>query len=570
MVQARKLIEEMEPYAAPAIVEAEVKLNQNESPYNLPPRLVEEIKTRLSSIQFNRYNEGTSKRVRELLGKKFSVSADQIIVGAGVDELLYYLIMAFVEKGDKLVRPVPSFAMYEICARVSGARDCAIFLGQDFELTEEFVRESIDAKLVFICRPNNPTSNSFDKMIIERIIKQTKGIVCIDEAYAEFAKENCLDFLKYENVLIFRTFSKAYSCAGVRLGYAISNEKIIDRMNRVRLPWNIGILSQIVGEIVLMNDDLFMSRVEEIKAERDQLFGEMKKFVRVLPSDSNFITFEVNDPKSVFGKLQEKGILIRNISKYPMLSKYLRVNVGTKEENRKFLEALKEICGKPGAVATATDSSDGIIFDIDGVLVDVSKSYREAIKQTASALSGRTITDADVEEIKKLPNSNNDWDVTYALITGVRNMASIDRNDPTYKKAKAKFQDLYLDGLRDKETPIAKSETLRTLSERGYKLGVVTSRPRDEAFYVLDRLFPGIFKPGYVVAQEDCDVEKPSPKPLLKAKQLMDCGVVVYVGDTINDALAARAADMKFVSVVPALEADYKIKDVNKIFEVLT
>ncbi|MBU0590680.1 histidinol-phosphate transaminase [Candidatus Micrarchaeota archaeon] len=566
MIKARKVIEELAPYAAPKVVEADVKLNQNESPYDMPLELREEIRRRLATTAFNRYNNGTSQRLRELLAKKFNTKADQIIVGAGMDELLYYLILAFVDKGDKIVRSVPSFSMYEICAKVTDANDKPILLSDNFELTEEFVRESNAAKLVFICTPNNPTSNSFDKKTIEKIIQNTDGLVCIDEAYAEFAEQDCLDFLKYENVIIFRTFSKAYSCAGVRLGYAIANPQIIDRLNRVRLPWNLNFFAQIVGEVVLENESIFIERIAEIKKERKRLISLMKSVVELLPSDCNFITFKVANPNLVFAKLLKNGILVRNISKYPKLENYLRVNVGTRQENNAFLKALKI------AVTTGQQSqgqSKGIIFDIDGVLVDVTKSYREAIKQTVASITGKNITNKDIEEIKKLPNSNNDWDVTYALITGIKDLKNIGRTNEQYKKAKDKFQELYLDGLRDQEEILISKETLTKLKQKGYKLGIVTSRPREEALYVLKQFTLEFFSEDCIIAQEDCEKEKPNPDPLLLVKQRMNCVSTIYVGDTINDRLATRAAKMRYISVTEDPESDSVISNVNQILEVL-
>jgi len=568
MIKARKIIEEMYSYAVPKIVDAEVKLNQNESPYDMPEKLRKELIKRLTNVSFNRYNDGSSQKLRLLLAKKFNVSIDQIIVGAGIDELLYYLAMAFIEKEDKVVRPVPSFSMYEICANVAGADDEPVMLSDDFLLSEEFVDKSKDAKLVFICTPNNPTSNSFDRKTIEKIIKTTNGIVCIDEAYAEFAEQDCLDFLKYDNVIIFRTFSKAYSCAGVRLGYALSNPIIIDRLNRVRLPWNINFFAQIVGEVVLENESIFEKRIMKIKKERERVFrriNEMNSLIEVLPSDCNFLTFKVANPDLVFAKLLEYGVLVRNISKYPKLEKYLRVSIGTKEENDKFLKALKSAL----AFSKSNTVIDGIIFDIDGVLVDVTNSYREAIKQTAQAITGTVFTNRDVQEIKKLPNSNNDWDVTYALIIGIKDLKSINRTCEQYKNVKDKFQELYFGGLRDQEEILISKETLTKLKRRGYKLGIVTSRPREEALYVLKQFIPKFFSENYIIAQEDCENEKPNPGPLLLAKERMGAKSILYIGDTINDRLAAKAAIMRYISVVKDPESDSVISNVNKILEVL-
>ncbi|MFH1785218.1 MAG: histidinol-phosphate transaminase [Candidatus Micrarchaeota archaeon] len=561
----RNNIRKMAPYPGPSETFGEVKLNQNESPYNLPKEVKQKIKEKIDVIDFNRYSEGSSKGLRERLGKKFNVDPDQVVLGCGMDELFYYTIMTFVSEGEKIVRPIPSFAMYKVCADVAGAKDAAVELGDKFKLTEKFVKESKDAKLTFLCRPNSQTGNSWDKKIIEKIIKGTSGIVFIDEAYAEFAQDDCLEFLKYENVIIGRTFSKVYSAAGVRLGYILANKRVAEYINRVRLPWNLSVLTQIIGEILLDNEETFLQKIPMLNANRKKMLTEMRKIVEVLDSETNFLSFKVKDAKRVFEGLEKRGILVRNITKYPKMSDYLRVNIGTDEENAKFLVALSEILGKGENSAKV----GAVIFDIDGVLVDVSQSYREAIKQTVKLISGREVCDADIDRIKQKPNSNNDWDVTYALVTGLDDLASIDRNDLFYTKIKQQFQELYLGSLRNCEIPIAKLGILKVLVEYGYKLGVVTSRPRTEAIYVLDRFFPNIFKPKCVVAQEDCKYEKPDPDPILLVMERMNCTSAIYIGDTVNDGLAARAAKLKFASVTQNLEADYLLKDVNEILGVL-
>ncbi|MFH1521306.1 MAG: histidinol-phosphate transaminase [Candidatus Micrarchaeota archaeon] len=560
MISPNKGIVEMRSYQSPAIIESEVKLNQNESPYNLPSEIVQKFNERMTKIKFNRYPDGSSTQLKKTIAKKFSVSPDQVMVGAGIDELLYYLMIAFLNNGDKVVRPVPSFAMYEICSKIFNAIDKPVMLSEDFELTEEFVTESKNAKIVFICRPNNPTSNSFNKKTIERVIKTTTGLVCIDEAYVEFTSDDCLDFLKYENVIIMRTFSKAYSCAGVRLGYAISNQAIIECMNKVKLPWNLSAMQQVLGELIIENDRVFSLMVAEIKSAKNDLLKEMEQIVPVLPSDSNFIVFKVENPLEVFNKLLAKGVLVRNISQYPKLDKYLRVSVGTKEENQRFVTALRE-CILP--------KQDGIIFDVDGVLVDVTQSYREAIKQTVKAIGGIEVSNKDIEKIKQKPNSNNDWDVCYALVYGIDNLKSVDRSSKSYLELKEKFQEIYLGNLRGFETSLIDVTLLQKLVSDGYKLGIVTSRPRAEALYVLDRLMPGIFDPNCIIALEDCSKEKPNPKPLLLAKKRICCPNAFYVGDTINDALAAKAAGMKFVSVTAGLQGDFNISNINEIKKVL-
>lgn len=535
----RKEVARMKAYARPPRIDAFVKLNQNESPFNIPEELVEAFIERLRKIDFNRYNEGSSENLRKLVAKKFKVSPEQVIMGCGIDELLYYLIFAFVNPEDKLVRPVPSFSMYPICAEVTSAKDVPVSLGKDYELTKEFEKESKDAKLTIICTPNNPTANSFSKKIIERVIKNASGLVCIDEAYAEFAGEDCAEFLKYENVILMRTFSKAYSGAGIRLGYAIANEKVVDYMNRLRLPWNVNIMTQVLGEILLENEAIFAERIKEIKGNRKKLASKLEKLVPTLSSDCNFILFEVENPDQVFEALTQSGVLIRNISKCPALGKYLRVNVGTEEENNRFIETLKR----------AIEPVDSVIFDIDGVLVDVSNSYRQAIIRTVMEFAGKRVSNSDIDKLKEIPGFNNDWDCTYALAKGIwKPLDGRQRNSGEYLKMKEYFQKIYLGELIQKEESLVELETLDYLAGLGYKIGVVTSRPREEALIALKNagLIPKYMSENSIVAQEDAK-EKPSPEGLLKSQKILGTRNTIYVGDTPSDRLAAFNAKMRFI-----------------------
>ncbi len=536
---AKKSVRLMAPYETPPLREAEAKLNQNESPLDIPGELKIKIAKSIRTTPLNRYFDGGSLQLCEAIARKYGVRAENVIVGAGIDELLYYLVLAFVEPGDRIVRPVPSFSMYEICARVSNAIDTPIMLDESFELNGEFVAAATNAKITFICTPNNPTGNSIDRARIKEILTTTSGIVCIDEAYAEFAKENCLGLLSYPNVIIMRTFSKLYSGAALRLGYAVADARIIEYMNRVRLPWNISAVSQAAGEILIQNDRLFEQRKKRILKNRDQLLKDLQKIVSVYPTDSNFILFKVDNSKKIFDTLLERGVLVRDVSNAPGLKGCLRVTVGTANENKKFISLLRAVL--------SNQKPDALIFDIDGVLVDVSQSYREAIKRTVEKETGRMPTDGEIEAVKQKPFSNNDWAVTYALATGFKgDLSTIDRTSALFIKLRNNFQSAYR-LFRDKEPLLIERALISEFQKRAIKIGFVTSRPRTEALYALGRI--GGVDPDFVVAQEDCDEEKPSPKPIQALLLRMQAKNPLYIGDTINDKLAAERARISYEPV---------------------
>lgn len=492
------------------------------------------------------------------------VECSQIVAGAGADEIIDMITKIFLEPGDRVIISTPTYSMYKICTEIAGGKTIEVPRESNYSIKVNKLTEAANqnnAKIIFICNPNNPDGSLITKQDIEKILQGFSGPVVVDEAYFEFCNETAIDLLaKYENLIIIRTFSKAFALAGARVGYAIASKEVVTQINKVRPPASISIISVQLALQALNNLGVMRTRVDTITTERERMKSDLEKlgFV-VYPSTTNFLLFRTSDQsdaKRLFEKALQKGYILRNLSTKKGTERCLRVTVRTKEDNDKLLNVFSNF-------------PDAIIFDIDGVLVDVSQSYNEAIKQTVNEFTGKIITPEDIQSIKKLPNSNNDWDVTYALITGITDLKTIDRNTQDYLKIKNKFQELYLGGLMDKEKLLITTTTLSQLKTQNYKLGVVTSRPREEAIYALRSLIKNFFPKPYIIALEDCDQEKPSPKPLLLAKQRMNCRNAIYVGDTINDQLAAKAAGMKFASVVPDLEADYRLKDVNQILEVL-
>lgn len=343
----RKELDCLKAYKTPDVVASECKLNQNESTLDVPLDLKEKIARESVSLAFNRYPDASYSRLREVVARKFGLRKENVIAGNGVDEVLYYFMLAFIGRGDKVVFPAPSFAMYAICAEVMGAKPVKVLLdSKNFDLTEKFVEESEDAKVVFLCSPNNPTGNCLNRKKINEIVESSKGLVVIDEAYADFSSSNCLDLLSNERVVVLRTMSKAFSAAGLRLGFGLACEEAVSAMDKVRLPWNLSGLSVRIGELLFENERVFAERVKKTVEERERLFKELKRLkgVVVFPSQANFLLFKtLLSPKIVYSSLLERGVQVRDVSGYELLEDCLRVSVGTREENGKFLNALGEV-----------------------------------------------------------------------------------------------------------------------------------------------------------------------------------------------------------------------------------
>lgn len=339
----RKNIKNLKPYKAKEIP-CKIKLDANESPFFV--KISDIVKN--IEIPLNRYPDPEALNLRKAISKRIKISIDNIMVGNGSDELIYYLILTF---GGPVLYPIPTFSMYGIIAQSVGVETVESKLDKKFDINEkEFLNliKNRRPSLIFISTPNNPTGNTFSSDKILKIIetaRQKNSLVVIDEAYVPFCSEKgFLPFLKdYENLLILRTLSKI-GLAGLRIGYLIGSEEIINEIGKVKLPYNVDALTQYIATYALNN---FYSKikkfVKEIIKEREKLQKELLKLknIEVYPSEANFILFKSKESKQIYEKLLKSGILIRDMSS--TIKNSLRVTVGTKEENAEFIKILTSI-----------------------------------------------------------------------------------------------------------------------------------------------------------------------------------------------------------------------------------
>ncbi len=339
----RKNIKNLKPYKAKEIP-CKIKLDANESPFFV--KISDIVKS--IEIPLNRYPDPEALNLKKAISKRTKISIDNIMVGNGSDELIYYLILTF---GGPVLYPIPTFSMYGIIAQSIGVETVESKLDKNFDIKEKEFLNLIKNKrpsIVFISTPNNPTGNTFSSDKILKIIetaRQKNSLVVIDEAYVPFCSEKgFLPFLKdYENILILRTLSKI-GLAGLRIGYLMGIEKILNEVRKVKLPYNVDALTQYIATYALNN---FYSNIKkfvrEIIKEREKLQSELLKLkgIEVYPSEANFILFKSKKSKQIYEKLLNSGILIRDMSS--TIKNSLRVTVGTKEENAEFIKILTSI-----------------------------------------------------------------------------------------------------------------------------------------------------------------------------------------------------------------------------------
>jgi len=338
-------------YEIPVFPEV-IKLDANESPYETPDDLWSEILDGIGQTHLNRYPDPGYRELRQILAQKWMWPSDRIIVGNGSDELIQAIMVTFGGQGKTVFVPTPSFAMYRIIASSLGDKVEEIPLSEDFDLvlSDAWRDRAYDSTqpghIIFLAVPNNPTGNCFSRSVVQEIVENFQGIVCIDEAYVDFSEGNFLDFLsEHPNLIILRTLSKI-GLAGIRMGFLLAGEAIIQHIQRIKLPYNINNLSETAARVVLSKREVIEANIALIKQNRDWLYEQMRRMegIRVYPSCANFILFQVHSNASrVFEQLLTERILVRGFRDAGRLKGHFRVTVGTHEECSRFLEGLKKI-----------------------------------------------------------------------------------------------------------------------------------------------------------------------------------------------------------------------------------
>lgn len=332
---------------------ASLKLNQNENPWDAPACIKEEVLRRFAERRWSQYPDFVPARLNEHLAAFADWRPDGVMAGNGSNELIQALLMVTMEPGKTLLLSEPTFTLYRQVATVLGGKVESIFLTPQLQYDSEALQRFVEEKqpdVTIICSPNNPTGCVIGDDVLRKLLKTSRGLVVIDEAYHEFAGRSVVQLLKeYENLIVLRTFSKAMAVAALRIGYLLASPTLVREIGKAVLPYNVNVFSQIAAEVAMENyDQELRPLVSEIVSERDRLFAGLIKIDGLEPvaSHANFILVKsAVDPKRMFSELLERDILIRDVSGYPMLSEYFRFSVGMPAQNDYVLKAIREICG---------------------------------------------------------------------------------------------------------------------------------------------------------------------------------------------------------------------------------
>ena len=327
--------------------EGMVKLDAMENPYSLPAEMRRELAQVLAAVDLNRYPDPSGRRLRELLARVMGVpSGMQLLLGNGSDDLIQIVTFALARPGSVMMYPAPTFVMYGMNATFSGMKAVAVPLGEDFTLDRDaFIAQlkAHDPALVFIAYPNNPTGALYREDDVLAILRTARGLVVVDEAYHVFAQKTFMPRLaEFPNLVVMRTVSKL-GLAGIRLGYLAGRTEWVEQFNKVRQAYNVNVLTQAAALYVLEHVEVLEEQAARIRAERAVLGAALAALegVTVFPSEANFFMIRVRDAARTYEALRRQGVLVKNLHG-PALANCLRVTVGTPDENRILLTALRE------------------------------------------------------------------------------------------------------------------------------------------------------------------------------------------------------------------------------------
>lgn len=345
-IKVRKDIVQMEGYQPgeqPSTADY-IKLNTNENPYPPSPRVREALTAELDRIRL--YPDPMATRLKEKIAEIHQAPLENILVGNGSDELLTIAVRTFADKGDCVASPSPTYTLYKTLCEIQGARYVPVEYREDYSLNEDLVPSR--AKIVFVANPNSPSGTVLPEESLAKIASSIAGVLVVDEAYVDFARKNCLGLLKkHRNVIVLRTFSKSFSLAGLRVGYALADKEIISNFAKVKDSYNVSRLAIEGGLAALSDLEWTRSNIRKVIATRRRLVWGLEELgFFVYPSEANFVLarHDAFPADQIYRQLKRKKILVRYYDT-PRLKNCLRISVGTDQEIARLIVQIAEITG---------------------------------------------------------------------------------------------------------------------------------------------------------------------------------------------------------------------------------
>jgi histidinol-phosphate aminotransferase len=326
-----------------------IKLNTNENPYPPSPRVVEAMQ-KFDYARLRRYPDPMFDALRDAVAKRNGVKRENVVCGNGSDDILTMTFRAFTSPENPLACLWPTYSLYNILAEMQSAPVKHVLLDKEtFAFPENALEQAEGANLFIITRPNAPTGNTVDKAVVREICAKFDGVVMFDEAYADFADDNCMDLAReFDNVLVSRTFSKSYSLAGIRMGYAVGHADLIDGLLKLKDSYNVDMIDQVVSLAAYEDEAYLLENCAKVKQFRAEMTADLRKIgFTVVDSQANFLFAAPpdHDGEGFFKFLRENAVLVRYF-KGDVTGKYVRITLGTPEENARVLELARQRYGK--------------------------------------------------------------------------------------------------------------------------------------------------------------------------------------------------------------------------------
>ncbi|MGE5432653.1 MAG: histidinol-phosphate transaminase [Syntrophomonadaceae bacterium] len=342
---ARKNILNLKPYtSARDMYSKGILLDANENSLGTTAESYEDL-------YLNRYPDPHQDDLKKAAGEYFAIEGKNLFFGVGSDEIIDLLIRIFCEPAkDTAMILDPTYGMYQVACDINNVRTKPVNLTDDFQIDLEAVKKNFDetVKIIFLCSPNNPTGNLLRKDDVLQLCRTFNAVIAVDEAYVDFAGDNSFikEVERYENLVVLRTFSKAWGLAGIRLGFCVASEEVISLLFKVKAPYNVSSLTRQAVISAIGNNKKKDGFVQKLISERERVKEELSKIPgiqKVYDSDANYLLFRCSNAKLIQKKMADEGVIIRDRSSYEMLKDCLRVSIGTEYENNKFLEAIRKL-----------------------------------------------------------------------------------------------------------------------------------------------------------------------------------------------------------------------------------
>lgn len=489
-------------------------------------------------------------KILEKLAAYNNTTEDMILPANGADEVINCVFNTFVEPEDSVLTVTPSFAMPKIYARTVGCNYKEVPYTEKWAFPINELIENIEetTKLIIITTPNNPTGEAISRENLLKILAVSGDrYVLIDETYFNYSEETFADLIEtYPNVLIARSMSKDFGLAGLRFGYLIASKDNIKHIKKVISPYSVNNLAVRAACAALDDIDHLNYCVSQVKESKKLLTEGLSRLaVRVYKSDANFILADFGEKTDfIYKKLLNAGIKVKNFGNAPHLENCLRIGIPDVENTRYILESL--------------ESRNLIIFDMDGVMIDTSNSYRLAIRGTYEKFSGKTLTPEMVQMAKNQGGLNNDWDLTYYLLEK-------DGISVSFPEIIEKFQELYWgndgNGFILNEKLLISPESIAMLAKK-HDLAIFTGRPKKEAEFALKSWgIEQYFSPVITMEDPPKGRGKPDPWGIQEIMRITSPKEVYFLGDTVDDMFAAKQAGIKGIGVLPPQD---KTKDLRR------